>query len=188
MTINYYRPAIDGGSGGARISATYTRAGTDPAISNPTFIQMVDTNDPLGGTTSPYIDPRPNDDTLPFYWTTGEMAQTTNAGAGTIQFTDFSKRSPLANPDYMPGWDTYWRGELMLASWAGGTSKDVTIYDGFVWDWYIDVFPPSSPAIASSGSAASFDKGPEAVPEPASLSLLAIGGLAMAMMMRRFRK
>jgi hypothetical protein len=38
------------------------------------FTQTIHTNAPLGGSTSPYVDPRPNDDNKPFYWTDAEQA------------------------------------------------------------------------------------------------------------------
>ena len=38
------------------------------------WTQTIDTNAPLGGATSPYVDPRPNDDTKPFYYTDAEHA------------------------------------------------------------------------------------------------------------------
>jgi hypothetical protein len=36
------------------------------------YTQTIDTNAPLGGTSSPYVDPRPNDDDKPFYYTDAE--------------------------------------------------------------------------------------------------------------------
>ncbi len=50
------------------------------------WTQTIDSNVPLGGTTSPYVDPRPNDDTKPFYWTDAEAAAT----------ADHLYRSPVA--------------------------------------------------------------------------------------------
>jgi hypothetical protein len=38
------------------------------------FTQTINTNDPKGGSSSPYVDPRPNDDNKPFYWTDAEQA------------------------------------------------------------------------------------------------------------------
>jgi hypothetical protein len=36
------------------------------------WTQVIDTNDPKGGAKSPYVDPHPNDDTKPFYYTDAE--------------------------------------------------------------------------------------------------------------------
>lgn len=172
MTIEFYEPFMSpgGNSGGVEISANYVGGFGDPAITNLTFIQLIDTNEPVGGTTNPYIDPRPNTDALPFYFTVPRMAETTNVELNTISFSDAPHRPKPPNPDLMPGYDTYWNAELILASWAGGDSTTVTLYDGFSYGWYNDVFhilpaPQLLPAPQ-----------PYATPEPSSMALLVSGG------------
>ena len=83
LTLNTYNAGSKGPhNGGAIIDATYSRAAGDPALGNLQFIQMVDTNRPLGGNTTPYIDPRPNDDTEPYYHrVVGEAPGEKNAAA-----------------------------------------------------------------------------------------------------------
>ncbi len=54
------------------------------------WTQTIDTNVPLGGTTSPYVDPRPNDDGKPFYWTDAEAA------ASPTTFSDHPSRNAPA--------------------------------------------------------------------------------------------
>ena len=71
LNINPYVPtSTRDDNGGGKIDATYTRANGDPVLANLHWIQLVTTNSPLnGGPTTGYIDPLPNDDKLPFYWT-----------------------------------------------------------------------------------------------------------------------
>ncbi len=54
------------------------------------WTQTIATNNPLHGATSPYVDPHPNDDTKPFYWTDAETA------AHPTTFIDFPNRSAPA--------------------------------------------------------------------------------------------
>jgi hypothetical protein len=90
LHINRYEAGTRGPhQGGGILEATYTRNAADPPLGQLQFVQMINSNDPAGGTTSPYIDPRPNDDTQPFYYTRN-------------------------HPDHIT-----WRGELILASANG---------------------------------------------------------------------
>jgi hypothetical protein len=167
LNINQYKAVLPQDEvGGGRLEATYTRANTDPAIADLHWIQMIDTNVPLGGNTNFYIDPRPNDDTLPFYWTLAEdnNANDGNKTANTYHFFDQSKRDLSS--------DTLktWRGELMLASWDGNDPGTVYVYDGIRWGW----------------NAKSTDTPP--APEPSSLALLVIGGVGSAFVTVRRRR
>lgn len=118
---------------------TYTRAATDPAIANLHWVQMVVTNVPFGGgPITGYIDPRPNDDTLPFYWTLVEDGQPLagNKTATTYHFFDNSRRNCRNHPDFVT-----WRADLMLASWDGADPFNVTVYDGIRWGWDLRCVP-----------------------------------------------
>jgi hypothetical protein len=55
------------------------------------WTQTITTNVPLGGATSPYVDPHPNDDAKPFYWTDAEQ------NAHPTTFTDHPGRPAPAS-------------------------------------------------------------------------------------------
>jgi hypothetical protein len=139
LNIDQYKATSSGAhNGGGLLEATYTRAAGDPTIANLHWIQLVDTNKPLGGTTTPYIDPRPNDDTLPFYWTLAEDGQAANGNktANTYHFFDNSNRTCTAHPETIN-----WAGELLLASWDNNDPGAVTVYDGVKWGWTLHCVP-----------------------------------------------
>ena len=122
LTVNTYKSVFDGDHySGADIEAEYTPAATDPAGLH--FTQLVTTSDPAAGATSPYIDPFPNDDNLPFYWT---QAEETAMGT-SLKFSDGSRRS------HPPTSFVTWRGDLYITSWDGKTPGVVTIHDGIRW-------------------------------------------------------
>lgn len=80
------------------------------------WTQTIDTNVPLGGATSPYVDPRPNDDAKPFYWTDAEHA------ASPTQFRDSPSRpAPGAGT-------TTWDATLCLNG-VNEATQTVTTFD-----------------------------------------------------------
>jgi len=119
-------------NGAGRIFLTYDRHADDPALGTLNFIQLVTTSDPLGGGTSPYIDPRPNDDTEPYYWTDAEAVAERNAAAnggdGSLAFRDTSSRNCATHPDNIS-----WRGSLLVAAETGANTAHV--YAGVNWGW-----------------------------------------------------
>jgi hypothetical protein len=121
LTINDYfaedRPDKGACRGGARMDATYAPGPKDPA--NLTFIQVFTDNYGTGT----HIDPFPNDDTKPFYYTDQEQKD------HGLNFIDRPNNSCL-KPDfvYVNRFDTY------LVSFSGTTA---TVYDG--WEWGYDL-------------------------------------------------
>ncbi len=142
--------------GGLDIEARYVRAGTDPALGRLHFAQLIDTNQPLGGAGNPYIDPRPNDDTAPFYWTfdpvlpdehdTHESGGVNGFGAFDMEFLDEPKRDCRSHPD-----SCTWRGDLflteMIAYDAQAGTGTVYVYDGIRYGFDFVCVPEPSSAI-----------------------------------------
>ena len=139
LSISVLDAAAGGGLGGLDIVAVATGLPALGAGHQYRWVQFIDTSHPLGGTTNPYVDPRPNDDpvgaSLPFYWTNAERG---TAGVGTtaggdILFSD-SPRRVLEH-------GTTWLGNLYLADYeaTGGTggSKKITIFDGVQYGFKI---------------------------------------------------
>jgi hypothetical protein len=115
---------------GGNIVANY-RNNTAP-IGTPHFVQFVSTNQPLNGATPPYIDPVPNDDNLPFYWT--ETERPSFQSGVNLLFKDFSKRSTedlFGTPSKLDS--IKWEADLFYVNWDGGT--EITVEDGINWGW-----------------------------------------------------
>jgi hypothetical protein len=90
------------------------------------WIQGIDTNKPLGGSTQQYVDPRPNDDALPFYETNAELASSRPEGT----FNDAPSRA----------WDPQgvsWTGYLFFADYNSTTSA-VTILGGIKYGFTLE--------------------------------------------------
>lgn len=89
------------------------------------WTQTIDTNVPLGGTTSPYVDPRPNDDTKPFYYTDAEQIRFPTT------FHDHPSRPPPATGT------TYWYATLGLNG-VNEATKTVVGFDYLEYGFTID--------------------------------------------------
>lgn len=128
FVTSQYAPGWSGGSGGAQFQGSYAQAQAVGAGHQLNFIQVISTNKPLGGPNSPYIDPRPNDDNLPFYWTAAEAAA--KSTSKSVSFSDFSKRPP----DNLKAIGSInWSAALYPVDYDGATT--VKVGNGVQWGW-----------------------------------------------------
>ncbi|NEQ36731.1 MAG: hypothetical protein F6K40_10760 [Okeania sp. SIO3I5] len=115
---------------GGQIIATYQN--NVLPIGTPNFVQFIDTNRPLGGATPPYLDPVPNDDNLPFYYTEGERPRFELGN--NLTFVDFSRRTTDALFGTSPALNSItWEADLFYVQWDGGT--EITVEGGINWGW-----------------------------------------------------
>jgi hypothetical protein len=152
--------------GGGEINLRYKKGTGDPT--NLRWVQLITTNNPIGGATSPYIDPYPNDDDAvdgPFYYCdppgnalcdkfdiSKRVNGNTDYGFGkdySLHFYDFSSRT---HPLPVPFPPITWRAELYLVEWDG--AKKVTFHNGIEWGWEMTPTPePSTLVLLASGLA-----------------------------------
>ncbi len=104
LTVLRFRLSNRNGSGGLDIKLGYKYTGR--GLTNFNFVQTIRTNKPLGGARSPYNDPQPPDDRLPFYWTRAELPGQTNKNGYNVLFSDSPSR-PMVN-------GTTWNAELSV--------------------------------------------------------------------------
>jgi hypothetical protein len=150
-----YEAGWAGGGGGAKFEADYLQSQAVAAGKQLHYLQVISTNDPLNGAVSPYIDPQPNDDNLPFYWTTSEVA--TRSTSRTVHFSDFSKRDPATLASTNP---ITWNAQLFQVEYDGANA--ITVRDGVSWGW--DMKP------ATVGNAKGVFSGPAPSCPPATCS------------------
>jgi hypothetical protein len=127
----YHQPGDCVGILGTATTAGFAVSYTGPAIADAHWIQVINTNSPAAGQTSPYVD---NDGSLlnPYYDVRGNATSTV--------FLDAPNRSPTDSQ--------YWLGNLYYVSgnfFSGNqfSPSDVTIYNGLVWGW-ADIFVNTS--------------------------------------------
>ena len=90
------------------------------------FTQTIETNAPLRGATSPYVDPHPNDDTKPFYWTDAQQEKYPTT------FKDHPWRHPPTGSAAK-----YWQATLALNGVDEGR-KTVTGFDYITYGFILD--------------------------------------------------
>ncbi len=99
-----YKTVIESDNGGLDVAFAYIDEGT--GLKDFRWIQTVETNVPQYGATSPYLDPYPNDDNLPFYYTDKEVIRWRNKRQTDLIFVDGPRR-PMKD-------GTYWTAELSV--------------------------------------------------------------------------
>ena len=123
MSVSSYTAGFSGATGGAEIKALFDRGSAPGAGSYLEWVQVLNTNVPLGGNTSPYLD-NAADTSKPFYSLTAANLGS-GLAAGQINFYDFSKRNPSSLATTNP---ITWDASLypVVADGSGG----LTVYDG----------------------------------------------------------
>jgi hypothetical protein len=116
--------------GGGKLQARYAQSDAVPAGSTLNWLQVINTNLPLNGPATPYLDPRPNDDSLPFYWTTAEQAA--RSTTTSVTFEDFATRTKSALATTNP---ITFRTQLFVAEFNGNNT--VSVRNGISWGWDI---------------------------------------------------
>ena len=124
LNITDYLAVVAGNRGGARMDATYVPAATDPA--GVTFVNLF-----VSSNSGTHIDPFPNDDTEPLYYTAAERAMF------GLRFLDNPSR-PC--PALCPGATTF---DTYLATFNAATMR-VTVYDGWEWGYRVVPGPPTA--------------------------------------------
>jgi hypothetical protein len=112
----------------AGVSIVVNASDVSPTSKHPDgfkFTQTINTNVPLGGAISPYVDPRPNDDTKPFYWTDAEQA------ANPTTFSDAPARPAPASGT------TNWDAVLALNG-VNEATRTVTAYQALTYGFSRD--------------------------------------------------
>lgn len=128
ISVTSYKAGFNGATGGAEIKALFTRGSVPPAGSFLEWVQVLNTNVPLGGNTSPYLD-NAADTTKPFYSLTS-VNTTPGLVADQLNFYDFSKRNPASLSTANP---LTWNAKLYPV--VADASNVMTVYDGVSWGW-----------------------------------------------------
>lgn len=128
LSVTSYNAGFSGATGGGEITALFNLGAAAPAGSYQEWVQVLNTNAPLGGNSSPYLDNAANT-AKPFYSLTASNT-TPGLPAGQLNFYDFSRRNPSLLSSTNP---ITWNAQLYPVV-ADATNK-LTVYDGVSWGW-----------------------------------------------------
>jgi hypothetical protein len=128
MEITSYDAKFKSNKGGAEMKALYNNGGALAAGKSLEWVQVITTNSPLGGATSPYLDNQ-GKPAEPFYTYTAQNRDPALT-ADKLNFYDFPKRdvATLATTNSID-WDA------KLFPVIRGADKALTVKDGVTWGW-----------------------------------------------------
>ncbi|WP_375515898.1 hypothetical protein [uncultured Nostoc sp.] len=134
LTVNSYNAGFKGSVGGARITALFDKGTALSLKQYLQWVQVVDTNLPLAGKTSPYLDNAVNPAcgnaaNQPFYSCTVPN-MTSGLLASQINFYDFSRRDQSSIATKNP---VTWNANLYPV--IANASNELTVYKGVSWGW-----------------------------------------------------
>ncbi len=129
LSVTSYTAAFASGMGGAEIKALYDRGGPLSAGQSLEWVQVITTNAPLGGATSPYLD-NAGKPGAPFYTFTAQNKDPT-LPANKLNFYDFSKRDPATLTTVSP--IKTWNANLYPVISDG--AQGITVQNGISWGW-----------------------------------------------------
>lgn len=134
-SISSYNAGFQGSTGGGEIQALFNNSTALASGEYLEWVQVLDTNLPLGGNTSPYLD-NAADTTKPFYSLTAANCAVLGCTDSQLKFYDFSKRNPasLATTDPIT-----WNANLYPVK--ANASNALTVYDGVSWGWTMKKAP-----------------------------------------------
>jgi hypothetical protein len=127
-SVGVYRAGFEEGSGGAEITATFNKGSPVAEGRKLEWVQVITTNSPFGGVSSPYLDNAANR-SAPFYSLTNENLLKT-LPADTINFYDRPLRPTSALATTNP---VTWNASLFPV--VTDSAKAITVYDGVTWGW-----------------------------------------------------
>ena len=162
VTVTSYNAGFDGG-GGAQIEALYDAGAPLPAGDVLQWVQVITTNAPASGSTSPYLDnamstDNPTAPDEPFYTET-VANKTASLPSTELNFYDYSRRPTSALSTANP---VTWSADLYPVLWNTATNS-LTVENGVSWGW--------TEASATVGT----DTGTFIDPEPAGATVTGVG-------------
>jgi hypothetical protein len=122
-----YNAGFKNGTGGAHFEALYNNVAALPAGRALQWVQVINTNVPLGGAISPYLD-NAGKPGAPFYTYTVEN-RNSSLPANQLNFYDFSRRDPATLSTTNP---ITWSANLYPVIY---NSTNIEVQNGLSWGW-----------------------------------------------------